>query len=902
MDRFIFLITCTLCSIGLPLWGQLPDEFVEIEITDEIYRPVGIEFDDNGQAYVWERSGVVHIIDSSGQHLPTPLLDISEEVGNWGDHGCLGFALDPAFLSNGFIYLLYAVDRHYLLHFGTSSYDPDSTLANQATIGRLARYTADPASNFTSIIDGSRKVLLGESIGTGIPILFSSHGVGSLAFGTDGTLLVSTGDGSSFLSNDIGNADETYFAQGLDDGIISADENVGAFRAQMVDNLNGKILRIDPTTGDGIASNPFFDPGAPRSAHSRMWALGLRNPFRMIVKPNSGSHSPSIGDPGILMIGDVGSNKWEELNIADKPGMNFGFPLFEGYLQKAGFWGSGVTNPDAPNPLSGSAGCDRSHFLFEELIVQKSMDAPQFPNPCNSSVAIPANIPHFEHSIPAIAYANQLGNKPVRAQVSYFNDNMLDTINISVPDAPATGEDFGGYSSIAGCFYEGTAYPEVYQGQYFHADYSWWIRTMSFDDNWKLTSVEKFHDHADYVLSVAYNPKDECLYYVGLQSQIMRIEYGGNAPPVAVIKADQQFGPTPLTVQFDASNSYDPEGTALKYAWDFGNGQTSEAIAPSIQFESPNAEPLPFMVQLTVTDSLEARDSVQMIISLNNTPPVAEISSIIDSSYYPTRDFTLMALRAEVDDLEFSASELSYKWETFLQHNTHDHSERIDTSRNSQTLIEPIGCNDEIYWYRIVLEVTDPAGLSGHDTVNIFPNCAEPAAELDPWYIVGTDEAVELRWSSRFEDDLVYYEIQKFTSSGYDILGQREARGSGSDYTFRDQPPTSPTTLTYRLLLQREDGTYDYSETRSITYPLEPEFVLFPNPTSNTLNLQFRNYQTEVRLEVYDAAGRRVLIEEQAATQGFTISVQGWPDGIYTYRLWHDQRQTTSSFTKISVP
>ena len=115
----------------------------------------------------------------------------------------------------------------------------------------------------------SRRVLLGETKTAGFPILYQSHGVGSLMFGTDGTLLASCGDGASYSSNDIGSAPETYYAQALSDGILKPKENVGAYRAQLVDSLSGKIVRIDPATGDGIPSNPFYDPANPRAARSR---------------------------------------------------------------------------------------------------------------------------------------------------------------------------------------------------------------------------------------------------------------------------------------------------------------------------------------------------------------------------------------------------------------------------------------------------------------------------------------------------------------------------------------------------------------------------------------------------------------------------------------------------------
>jgi glucose/arabinose dehydrogenase len=92
-------------------------------------------------------------------------------------------------------------------------------------------------------------------------------------FGADGTLLASAGDNASYSSTDVGNAAETYFVTALADGIIETKENVGAFRAQLLDSHAGKILRLDPETGDGVAGNPFY---AGTTALGAVPGLGAR--------------------------------------------------------------------------------------------------------------------------------------------------------------------------------------------------------------------------------------------------------------------------------------------------------------------------------------------------------------------------------------------------------------------------------------------------------------------------------------------------------------------------------------------------------------------------------------------------------------------------------------------------
>jgi hypothetical protein len=149
VDRAMFRHYIALVAIFFSLIGPsgrvtgqtVPSGFNDALVMAGFDAPVGFTFDANGRMYVWEKGGKVWIVEN-GVRLPSPLVDISAEVGNWRDHGCLGFALDPNFLSNGRIYLYYLVDRHHLLHFGTPSYSASTNEYFNATIMRCTRYTA----------------------------------------------------------------------------------------------------------------------------------------------------------------------------------------------------------------------------------------------------------------------------------------------------------------------------------------------------------------------------------------------------------------------------------------------------------------------------------------------------------------------------------------------------------------------------------------------------------------------------------------------------------------------------------------------------------------------------------------------------------------------------------------
>jgi glucose/arabinose dehydrogenase len=374
----------------------LPPGFTETPIGGTWTEVSGLAFSADGtRLYVVERGGKVWIVEN-GVKLATPFMDISDEVGAWRDFGLLGFALHPNFAQNGYVYALFVVDRYYLFNHGTPGYNPNQLESQQfqATIGRLSRFTADPATGRHTILPGSEVILIGDTPQDGVPITHESHGTGQVVFGQDDTLLVSTGDGASYGDTDTGSLPGTYYAQALADGILKSWENVGSFRSQQVDSLNGKILRIDPNTGYGLPSNPFYEPTAPGSTRSRVFAFGLRNPYRFTLRPETGSHDPADGDPGTFYLGDVGWNSAESLHILHQGGQNFGWPVFEGLNQQATattstYWTANTQHPLAKNPLGTQPGCTYPFLRFRDLIVQETLNAPSWPNPCNSAVQIP---------------------------------------------------------------------------------------------------------------------------------------------------------------------------------------------------------------------------------------------------------------------------------------------------------------------------------------------------------------------------------------------------------------------------------------------------------------------------------------------------------------------------------
>jgi len=636
--------------------------------TDQLYSSgwndiAGFTWDASGRMFVWERGGKVWIVEN-GTKLSTPLIDISDEVGGWRDFGLLGFALDPNFLTNGYFYMLYVVDRHHLLHAGTPQYDANTNEYFNATIGRITRYQADPATNLATAIPASRFVLLGEAPGDGPPILHESHGTGSLVFGDDGTLLATMGDGASYSSTDQGSASETYWQQGITDGIITSAQNIGAYRCQTLDNYSGKILRLDPMTGEGLSTNPYWNSATPKSPTSRIWARGVRNPYRMTLVPGSGSHVPADGNPGVFMFGDVGWGAREELDIVTAPGMNFGWPKHEGMTYQPGY---------------------------------------------NNSTYTPA-----QHDLPKVDWRTG-------SPRGYVNGSIVNVGSATLP-----GPQFLGNASTGGVWFDGEDFPAEWKDTYFHADYgAGWIRNFKFDANWNPVEVKDFVSNAGPCIFLNTDPAQTALYYVRWPNQIRKISFTGttNHTPLAFASANVVSGNSPLTVNFSSENTFDKDGDPLTLLWDFGDGSTSSQPDPVHTFTS-GASPTGFNVTLTVTDNGGLSDVANLNISLNNSPPNIVSTSIDAVDTFDPNTTTNLQLSATVTDANHSAGELSYLWDVKLFHNNHSHPLQSFTVPVAQAQITPVSCYGPSYWYQISLTVTDPTGASDYFEKDLFPACA----------------------------------------------------------------------------------------------------------------------------------------------------------------------------------
>jgi glucose/arabinose dehydrogenase len=247
--------------------------------------------DGSGRLFVVDQAGHIRIITADGALLEEPFLDLSGRMvqlrDGFDERGALGIAFHPGYAQNGRFFVHYSGP----LRDGAPEGWDHTTHISEFRVSQTDPDRADP--------DSERLILQVDQ-----PQF--NHNGGSVAFGPDGYLYISLGDGGGGGDTGLGHVEDWYEA------------NQGGNAQAFDQNLLGTILRID-VEADPYAVPPD-NPFVGTDGLDEIWAFGLRNPYR-IAFDSEGDHE--------LFAGDAGQIMWEAVYLVERGG-NYGWNVREG--------------------------------------------------------------------------------------------------------------------------------------------------------------------------------------------------------------------------------------------------------------------------------------------------------------------------------------------------------------------------------------------------------------------------------------------------------------------------------------------------------------------------------------------------------------------------------------------
>jgi glucose/arabinose dehydrogenase len=269
-------------ALLFPAAGRLHAQQAKLQlVTDRVQSPVcmATPADGSHRLFIVQKEGRVWVVQN-GKLQDEPFIDVSADMVKvnpaYDERGLLGMAFHPDFKTNGKFYL----------YFSAPVANARRGLNHKSVV---AEYRVNKPSDNTAGTSTKKVVLEFDQPE-------SNHNGGDIIFGRDGYLYISAGDG--------GGGGDKHGPEG---------------NGQNLGTLLGKILRIDINKAPYAVpkDNPFTGRDGARP---EIWAYGLRNPWRISFDKANGR----------LFAGDVGQNKYEEVDIITKGG-NYGWRIMEGY-------------------------------------------------------------------------------------------------------------------------------------------------------------------------------------------------------------------------------------------------------------------------------------------------------------------------------------------------------------------------------------------------------------------------------------------------------------------------------------------------------------------------------------------------------------------------------------------
>ncbi|XAZ82031.1 RICIN domain-containing protein (plasmid) [Fibrella sp. ES10-3-2-2] len=304
-----------------------------------------------------------------------------------------------------------------------------------------------------------------------------------------------------------------------------------------------------------------------------------------------------------------------------------------------------------------------------------------------------------------------------------------------------------------------------------------------------------------------------------------------NRAPVVVATSTSLTGTSPLSVTFTGNKSSDPDGDPITYQWDFGDGSFSTEANPVKTFTiRPGAQGVPqfsYSVRLTVSDNRGGIAVSQLLlVSLRSNAPTVQITNPVNNAKYELDKATSYTLAASVKNA--STGNLTYLWQVKLRHSSSEQLVSTTSEPNPVVSISPAGCGGEDFYYLVELKVTDATGLTGRDSVKIYPDCNSPKLTVTGLTAStassGTSSRVLLRWTNptvNFDDVLVvgkaasgfveipldinYVANASFTGNGTDLYGGKVLyQGTGNSLLVTEL--TAGQRYYFRVYARKDQG------------------------------------------------------------------------------------------------
>jgi len=532
------------------------------------------------------RQGEIHVYD--------PDFEVSAKVAQldvWTEFedGLLGVAIDPDFEDNEWMYLYYSPNI-------------------KESINRLSRFKF---SNNKLVMDSEQIIL-------DVPTDRNKccHSGGSIEFGGTGLLHLSIGDNTNpFESDGFAPIDDTREIQNFDARRSSANTK----------DLRGGIVRIK-VEEDGSYTIPegnlFTDPEVGRP---EIYAMGMRNPFRIHVDQRNGNvYWGDIGpDAGKDSVG-MGPRGHDEVNVAREAGF-FGWPLFIGDNKryhardfKSGELGEAF---DPEKPINNSAyntGAKELPPAQPAMIYYPYAESPEFPIMGN-------------------------GGRNAMAGPVFYRDDFNDS---------------------------DSRFPEYYDGKFFFYD---WMRDQimaaDLDETGYVTDFERFLPSQDlrHPMDMMFSP-DGDLYIIEYgrkwfaennDARLMRIRFNaGNRKPVPALEVAETIGTAPFKLVADGTESLDYDGDDLSYTWLLDDATIGEE--PQLDYEvKVNGE---YTLTMVVKDAEGNESRLEKPIMVGNSIPEVEIDIAGNSSFFwpgEKLDYSVRVKDAEDGDIDPAAITVS---------------------------------------------------------------------------------------------------------------------------------------------------------------------------------------------------------------------------------------------------